>query len=161
MKKVIFILLMIFSLSSCVEFQLPHTKHKKLTKPQKRLARLVKKHPELAEDSTISKVQYNINLKGFKRDSTFTPKGDTIIIRENNSTAKYYYNTVTKEGYLSLEAKDTTLKGEIEAKIPQIQVHNPTWAQEIEGILTSPIFMMVFLILLVLFILNKIFKKFL
>lgn len=58
--------------------------------PQKRLARLLKKNPELVKIDTVFRVD-TIVFNGSSKDTIFwnTISKDTIIIKENNLTIKY------------------------------------------------------------------------
>ena len=59
--------------------------------PQKRLARLVKKHPELLHHDTIVKIDtVTITTMRVDHDTTFLEKGtDTVTIQKDNLTVRY------------------------------------------------------------------------
>ena len=64
--------------------------------PEKRLYRLLSKHPELTRHDTVFKTD-TITTKRTEHDTTFLNKysTDTIILHENNMTIKYVNNGKT------------------------------------------------------------------
>jgi hypothetical protein len=83
--------------------------------PEKRLARLVSKHPELISKDTIYKTDTTF-ITGYEHDTIIkagvTP--DTIVIREKHMTVKYYN-----------DGKNVYIKGKVDTffvtkKIPYI-----------------------------------------
>lgn len=101
MRKLLLILLISFFLFSC--------------SPTKRLARLVKNHPELVSHDTIFKSDTTI-LNGVQHDTIFRTQitKDTIIIKDKQLTIKYYN-----------DGKNTYIKGECDTvfvikKIPVV-----------------------------------------
>ena len=95
MSKIIYILLLSI-LFSC--------------SPQKRLKRLVRKHPELITVDTIVvrdtiRDTINITTELVKLDTIFSldEVHDTIVITKDNLTVRYYHDTVHDKIYISGE----------------------------------------------------------
>lgn len=59
--------------------------------PEKRLSRLVRKYPQLVHSDTIKRID-TVVFKGSQHDTIFRTQitKDTVIIRENNLTVKYF-----------------------------------------------------------------------
>jgi hypothetical protein len=83
--------------------------------PEKRLARLVKKHPHLKTTDTIV-YRDTITLPAHTKDTSFKFHGDTIVLRDSVFIIKYFYNKQTNEHYIKGERVQDTLY--IEKKIP-------------------------------------------
>lgn len=78
--------------------------------PQKRLNRLVKKHPELVKIDTITvrdtiRDTINVTTELVKVDTIFSLNEihDTITITKDNLTIRYYHDTVHDKIYISGE----------------------------------------------------------
>lgn len=93
--KILFVILLAF-LFSC--------------SPQKRLNRLIKKHPELVKVDTIVvrdtiRDTINVTTELVKIDTIFSLKEihDTITITKDNLTIRYYHDTIHDNVYISGE----------------------------------------------------------
>ena len=78
--------------------------------PQKRLNRLIKKHPELVKTDTIvvrdtirDTVNITTNLTRVDTIFSFNQVFDTITITKDNLTVRYYHDTVHDKVYISGE----------------------------------------------------------
>ena len=78
--------------------------------PQKRLNRLIKKHPELVKIDTIvvrdtirDTVNITTNLTRVDTIFSFSQVFDTITITKDNLTVRYYHDTVHDKVYISGE----------------------------------------------------------
>jgi hypothetical protein len=78
--------------------------------PQKRLNRLIKKHPELVKIDTIvvrdtirDTVNITTNLTRVDTIFSFNQVFDTITITKDNLTVRYYHDTVHDKVYISGE----------------------------------------------------------
>ena len=76
--------------------------------PQKRLNRLVKKHPELVKTDTITvkdtiRDTINVTTELVKLDTIFSLNEihDTITITKDNLTIRYYHDTIHDSIYIS------------------------------------------------------------
>jgi hypothetical protein len=74
--------------------------------PQKRLSRLVKKHPELVKTDTAY-VWDSVLIEGTRIDTMYQSRLDTLVIERNNLTIKHYYDRANDRHYLSGECRDT------------------------------------------------------
>lgn len=100
--------------------------------PQKKLQRLIKKHPELIKIDTIRiEIHDTIILKEFSFDTIsqfFT--SDTIQVIDNSRiTLKYYYDTIEKNIYHDVKFKQDTIFyfKEIPFEIEKIIIKELTW----------------------------------
>lgn len=76
--------------------------------PSQRIARILAHHPELIKSDTIH-VTDTIITEGVKKDSSFYfYQKDTIVVRKDNLTMKYYFNRDSTI-YLSGEIKTDTI----------------------------------------------------
>jgi adenosylcobinamide amidohydrolase len=59
--------------------------------PEKRLSRLIRKYPQLVDSDTIKRLD-TVIVNGTQHDTIFRSSitKDTVVIRENNLTVKYY-----------------------------------------------------------------------
>lgn len=124
-KKVIGIIILVFLISSCT--------------PEKRLSRLIKKHPELLKIDTIF-TQDTLIFKTVKHDSIFSIHEimggkDTIIIQTDRLTQKIY--TYRDSIYISGECAADTVIREIPTYITKIEIKDkvPWWWWTLFGIL--------------------------
>lgn len=118
--------------------------------PERRMARIVKKHPELLVKDTLLLTDTTI-IKGSSVDSLFTFSKDTIVISDSNQTIKYFYNTVTHQNYIKGEVKERTVVKEIRVPYEKIVVKELTWWQEHK----DWIFMIALFIILMLILFRK------
>lgn len=78
--------------------------------PQRKLAKLLEKHPELSKDS-ITYVFDTIIQKYKYTDTVFNDKIDTLIKIENNVKISYFHDTLLKKIYIKGEClPDTIIK---------------------------------------------------
>jgi hypothetical protein len=134
MKKILFLLLALALLCSCT--------------PQKRLERLIKKHPELA-DTTI--IRDTTIIEGWHYD-TIAKLGETdtvVVTKEGTTVTIYKWNTDSI--FVEVEAEPDTIFKEIPC--PQIM---PLEAKDDWYIEYWWLILLIFVAIL--FILNKIFK---
>lgn len=132
--KILLLLLILGSLFSC--------------SPQKRLNRLLKKHPEL-----LTSQKDTIYIEGVETDTVFYyNQKDTVVIKEGRLTMKYFYNNNDSTVFLRGECAPDTLIREV--KVPKFVEYQRTWYDKA----SLPIAIL-FLILLLLYILKKFFLK--
>jgi len=105
MKNYLYILLLILLISSC--------------SPQKRLHRLVKKHPELSRVDTI-KIQDTVIVPGIKTDTVFSSSllHDTVTITKENLQIKLI--EINDTIYLNANVKADTVIIEREILVDRI-----------------------------------------
>lgn len=111
MRKAIFILFTVL-IASCT--------------PKQRLAGLLKRHPELAKTDTLFK-RDTIWTKSIQADTLFRTQitKDTVIIRENNLTVKYYNDGKTT--YLKGTCDTIRIIKEVPVIVTQIDVAPETF----------------------------------
>lgn len=92
-SKIIFLLFTVLVLGSCItpkEFA------------EKRIARILKRHPELVKTDTVWKTD-SITIAGVSKDSTFHfYQHDTVTLKKDNVTVKYYFR---KDSTVYLQGK--------------------------------------------------------
>ena len=78
--------------------------------PQKRLNRLITKHPNLIQLDTLI-VRDTIVIESFNYDTitTFKYSDTTIIVNTEKVLAKYYYDTLRQEIWHQIECKEDTI----------------------------------------------------
>lgn len=78
--------------------------------PAKRISRIVKRHPELVKVDTVWK-RDTIIMSGASKDSTFSfYQHDTVVLKKDNLTVKYFFN---KDSTVYIQGKcapDTIVK---------------------------------------------------
>jgi hypothetical protein len=132
MRYTIFILLALITLSCS---------------PERRIARIVKKHPHLMVKDTLT-IHDTIYTKGTILDSLFYFGGDTVIIRDSILTIKYFYNKETQKHFIEGKVKPDTIYKTIRVPYDRIVVKPLTWWQENKDIMI--LFLLIVLVLLVL-----------
>ena len=117
--KILFVILLAF-LFSC--------------SPQKRLNRLIKKHPELVKVDTIVvrdtiRDTINVTTELVKIDTIFSLKEihDTITITKDNLTIRYYHDTIHDNVYISGECDTIWIEVPFE-KIVEYKVPCDKWS---------------------------------
>ena len=100
--------------------------------PQKRLNRLIKKHPELTEVSfdTI-RINDTIYIQNYTHDTINEIRyhDTTIIVNNENTFARYYYDTLRQEIYHEIECKGDTVYyyKEIPFKVEKVVFKELSW----------------------------------
>ena len=91
--------------------------------PQKRINRIVKKHPELLVKDTI-KVIDTIFIQSIHYDTTtkFIEHKTVEVINNDKVRLKYYFDTITKEINHYVECKGDTIIREIQVPYEKINV---------------------------------------
>lgn len=78
--------------------------------PQKRLNRLITKHPNLIElDTLIVRDTIVINSYNYDTITTFKYSDTTIIVNTEKVLAKYYFDTLRQEIWHQIECKEDTI----------------------------------------------------
>lgn len=76
--------------------------------PSARLARLIKHHPELAQRDTVFRSDTLIIPPAAADTLIYYKQTDTVIVKENGVTVKYFYNT--KDSTVYIKGERDTLK---------------------------------------------------
>ena len=137
MKKKLFYIFICLLLSSCTAEQ--------------RLARILRKHPELIARDTIFKKD-TIITKEVRKDSIFYyNQRDTVIISKNNLEIKYIFNKDSTV-YITGKCKSDTIIREIPVIINDINVKNLTTFDRIKMLIKdwAALSLMIFLLILIL-----------
>jgi len=128
--------------------------------PQKRLNRLIKNHPELTEISfdTI-KFRDTIYIESFSYDTINEIRfhDTTIIVNNDRTFARYYYDTLRKEIYHEIKCKGDTVYyyKEIPYKVEKVVFKELSWWQQYKHIIY-----IILSVLIALFLLKR-FKEYL
>ena len=78
--------------------------------PQKRLNRLITKHPNLIElDTLIVRDTIVINSYNYDTITNFKYSDTTIIVNTEKVLAKYYFDTLRQEIWHQIECKEDTI----------------------------------------------------
>jgi hypothetical protein len=78
--------------------------------PQKRLNRLITKHPNLIQlDTLIVRDTIVINSYNYDTITTFKYSDTTIIVNTEKVLAKYYFDTLRQEIWHQIECKEDTI----------------------------------------------------
>ena len=78
--------------------------------PQKRLNRLITKHPNLIQlDTLIVRDTIIINSYNYDTITTFKYSDTTIIVNTEKVLAKYYFDTLRQEIWHQIECKEDTI----------------------------------------------------
>jgi len=78
--------------------------------PQKRLNRLITKHPNLIQlDTLIVRDTIVVNSYNYDTITTFKYSDTTIIVNTEKVLAKYYYDTLRQEIWHQIECKEDTI----------------------------------------------------
>ncbi len=88
--------------------------------PQKRLERLVKKHPELVRSDSV-KIRDTIRLKADKADTSFLfmHRSDTVVLDKGRLHVKYYYSHDSV--FLSGKCRDSIIVREHTVTVNSVQ----------------------------------------
>ena len=128
--------------------------------PQKKLQRLIKKHPELVEVAfdTI-KFRDTIYIQNYIHDTVneIMFHDTTIIVNNEKTFARYYYDTLRQEIYHEIECKGDTVYyyKEIPFKVEKVVFKELSWWQKYKHIIY-----IILSLLIVLFLLKR-FKEYL
>lgn len=78
--------------------------------PQKRLNRLITKHPNLIQlDTLIVRDTIVVNSYNYDTITTFKYSDTTIIVNTEKVLAKYYFDTLRQEIWHQIECKEDTI----------------------------------------------------
>jgi hypothetical protein len=127
--------------------------------PEKKLQRIIKKHPELLEvyHDTI-KLRDTIYIESYVHDTINQIKlhDTTIIVNNNRTFARYYYDTLRETIFHEIKCKGDTVYyyKEIPFKVEKVVFKELSWWDKYKTIIY-----IILSVLIALFLLNK-FKEF-
>jgi hypothetical protein len=124
--------------------------------PSKRIARIIKRHPELVKTDTVWKVD-TIRTKSVQKDTTFFyNQPDTVYMNQGKLQVKYYYNQRDSTIFIQGKCKADTI-----VKMYPIQVNSVSVAKALKWHekLKIWIFDNAWWLIILIFILWKIFGK--
>lgn len=102
--------------------------------PQARLANLIKNHPELAKRDTITRVDTITILPGAADTIIHYKQTDTVIVKENGVTVKYFYNTRDSTVYIKGERDTITIIRQVPVTVNTFEVKPETrWEKIVRG----------------------------
>jgi len=124
--------------------------------PQKRLNKLIAKHPNLIELDTLI-VRDTIVVESYNYDTitTFRYSDTTIIVNSQKVLARYYFDTLRQEIWHEIECKEDTIFYEKLVPYEKIVIKELTWWQKWRDVI-----IIIIILLLGLFIFKKISKFF-
>jgi len=123
--------------------------------PQKRLNRLIKKYPELTEVSIDTiKVRDTIYIENYDTTvlSSIIKHDTTIIVNNDRTFARYYYDTLRQEIFHEIECIGDTIHyyKEVPYKVEKVVFKELSWWQKYKDII-----IIISLLILALVILKK------
>ncbi len=102
--------------------------------PQARLANLIKRHPELATRDTITRVDTITILPGAADTLIYYKQTDTVIVKENGVTVKYFYNTKDSTVYIHGERDTILIVREVPVQVNTFETKPETrWERIVRG----------------------------
>ena len=115
--------------------------------PQKKLQRLIKKHPELIKLDTII-VRDTIIIEDFVVDTITKMEyhDSTVVIDNSKVYLKYFYDTITREIHHEVECLGQEIITEKIVPIEKVVVQELTWWQKYGSIVIILSFLLLFLL---------------
>jgi hypothetical protein len=115
--------------------------------PQKKLNRLIKKHPELMVMDTIV-VRDTIIIEDFVVDTITEMQfhDSTVVIDNSKVYLKYFYDTLTREIHHEVECLGQEIITEKIVPIEKVVVQELTWWQKYGSIVIILSFLLLFLL---------------
>lgn len=95
--------------------------------PQARLSNLLKNHPELAKRDTITRVDTIVIAPASADTLIYYKQTDTVIVKENGVTVKYFYNTRDSTVYIHGERDTIRIIREVPVQVNTFEVKPLTW----------------------------------
>lgn len=99
--------------------------------PQARLANLIKNHPELAHRDTITRVDTITIFPGAADTLIYYKQTDTVIVKENGVTVKYFYNTKDSTVYIHGERDTIRIIREVPVVVNNFDVKPLAWYERL------------------------------
>ena len=121
--------------------------------PQKKLNRLIKKHPELLTQDTLSLVIHDtIYVENVHYDTTtqLYYHDSTIVVNNEKVYLKYFYDTLTREIFHEVTCYGDTVyyTKEVPVVVDKVVVEELTWWQKYGVLVIGGIIILTFIILL-------------
>ena len=121
--------------------------------PQKRLNRLVKKHPELSQIDTLNLVVRDtivIQKQSFDTTTQIIYHDSVTVINNERVILKYFHDTITRELHHYLECKGDTIYKEKIVKVPvdKVIVRELSWWEKYKEFIYIGLVLMMVLIVL-------------
>jgi hypothetical protein len=116
--------------------------------PQKKLQRLVKKHPELIKLDTII-IRDTIIIEDFVVDTITKMEyhDSTVVIDNSKVYLKYFYDTITREIHHEVECLGQEIITEKIVPIEKVVIQELTWWQKYGSLVLIISFLILFLVL--------------
>ena len=104
--------------------------------PQKRLNRIIKNHPELLEQDTITIVD-TVVIESYTFDTITQIRlhDSTIIVNNERIFAKYFYDTLRQEIIHEIQCKDDSIIIERQIPVEKIVYRDLSWWQKYRDLL--------------------------
>ena len=115
--------------------------------PQKKLNRLIKKHPELLQQDTIRVVDTVVVQNYDTTTTTVIRLHDTTTVIDNSRVVlKYFYDTLTNNIIHEVECIGDTIISERFIPVERIIIKELTWWQKYGSIIVILCFLVLFLL---------------
>lgn len=102
--------------------------------PEARLASLLKNHPELAKRDTLTRIDTITILPGVADTIIHYKQTDTVIVKENGVTVKYFYNTKDSTVYIKGERDTIRIIREVPVQVNTFEAKPETrWERIVRG----------------------------
>ncbi len=117
--------------------------------PQKKLQRLVKKHPELLQLDTIV-IRDTIIIEDYVHDTTTVIRyhDSTTVIDNSKVILKYFYDTITREIHHEVECLGKEIITEKVIPYEKVVIQELTWWQKYGSLVIIVSFLILFLLLI-------------
>jgi hypothetical protein len=117
--------------------------------PQKKLQRLVKKHPELLQLDTIV-IRDTIIIEDYVHDTTTVIRyhDSTTVIDNSKVILKYFYDTITREIHHEVECLGKEIITEKVIPYEKVVIQELTWWQKYGSLVIIISFLILFLLLI-------------
>ncbi len=102
--------------------------------PQVRLSALLKNHPELAKRDTVTRVDTIVITPASADTLIYYKQTDTVIVKENGVTVKYFYNTKDSTVYIHGQRDTIRIIREVPFQVNTFETKPETrWERIVRG----------------------------
>ena len=123
--------------------------------PERRLANLLERHPELVKVDTVFRYD-TIIVEARSVDTLFYyNQTDTVIVKDGGATVTYYYNVKDSTVYLKGSCDTIRIIREVPTEIHSVEAKPQTWYQRLWAKTKDLLIILMLGALIVLFLLQK------
>jgi len=121
--------------------------------PQQKLNRLIKKHPELLNQDTLSLIVHDtIYIESVRYDTTtqLYYHDSTIVVNNEKVYLKYFYDTLTREIFHEVTCYGDTVyyTKEVPVIVDKVVVEELTWWEKYSTLIVAGLILLLFVFLL-------------